>query len=181
MGRRFDNWSEVFSTVVPVRTIAALEVVGGVFGGAVMLGTLARVVAHVESEQPTPPTVVLLLALLLALNVFAIVAGVLLWRGHRYGAVLSAGIQWAQLLQVHVPAFSYRYVLGAAVGVWITCCSDFGLFWQSAFQSAISIGGTGSFAPTFSINAVAVAVLMVLVRHQNRLEEALELPPRGSV
>ena len=92
-----------------LRVIAALEMVGGVFGFGFLMWWL--LVSPIDG-----PTSALLL-LMLAINALSFVAGVALWSGSRVGRALSIIVQTIQLPKIISQQFVFMFSFG--LDVWV--------------------------------------------------------------
>jgi hypothetical protein len=170
MGDRFDRVAASFASVLPIRVIAAAEVVAGAYGIVALVDQVGRLVAAQPNRRVAVFT---LFTLLLLLNLLCVTAGMMLWRGARHGALLSAAVQWAQLLQVYSPAVTYVFVVGGALSFYIAW-PRVGYLISYGNQSHITLNSSEDTPVACAINLVAAAILMVLVRHQNQLDETAE-------
>lgn len=165
---RFDRWSQGLASVVPVRAIAAAEIVGGVYTILALGNPMIELYRRGELAS-AKAKFFYVVGTLYGLSVVAIIAGILLWRSHPRGALLSTFVQYAQLVQVQLPHFTFIYVLGAALGIEFTSNGGVEVFLNWSTHSRISVLPSTSVS-TISVNLLAVAMLMVLVVFQDRLE-----------
>jgi hypothetical protein len=86
------------------RLIAALEVVGGISGIAFLAWELSQI--------PVSGGTLLAAAVVLSIYVFSLVAGVLLWWGHRWGRLASIIVQAIQLPKIVTPALIFNMCFG---------------------------------------------------------------------
>ena len=97
------------------KAIAALEIVGGLVGGFVVVARLG--------PQPTPAALAIGAAFFVVF-LLAILAGVMLWRDTRLGRILSIVVQFAQLPKVWSVPFAFTVgfvgrVLGPFKHAWV--------------------------------------------------------------
>jgi hypothetical protein len=91
------------------RTIAAFEIVGGVAGPAIVVTELARI--------GFPPDATRLGAVLIAIYLLSLFAGVTLWLDRRCGYSASALVQLVQALKFAGPSFALMLSFGFDVAL----------------------------------------------------------------
>jgi hypothetical protein len=93
-----------------LRGVAILEIVGGVIGIAASLWYI-----YLVTVQSPHWLLYLFITVFLGLYSLSIVGGILLWRLHRLGFLLSRLTQALQVIGFTHPIFSYSYVVGGAI------------------------------------------------------------------
>ena len=86
------------------RVIAGLQIVGGIFG----IGFIALELSYIRVNAAT----LLIAIIVLLIYVFSLVAGVLLWRDHRWGRPASIIVQAIQLPKLLSPILIFNICLG---------------------------------------------------------------------
>src|SRR5688572_170945 len=99
------------------RIIAALEVIGGVFGVGIILWDIAgRLVDWFTFA---------LAGVVFGIYLFSIVAGVLLWRNRRAGRVASIFVQLLQLFKLVSPPLTFSISIGFDFYVFLQATENF--------------------------------------------------------
>jgi hypothetical protein len=86
------------------RVIGGIEIVGGVSGVAILSWEMSQVQIN--------PILLLLALFLYSLYLLSFVAGVLLWRDHKWGRIASIIVQAAQLPKIFTPIIIFNICFG---------------------------------------------------------------------
>jgi hypothetical protein len=101
------------------RAVAACEIVGGISGTAFLLWELANTSVNIAT--------MFIAAVILLIYVFSLIAGLLLWRDHRWGRLSSIIVQAIQLPKIASPAVIFNICIGLDLYPYLMV-SNYGFF-----------------------------------------------------
>jgi hypothetical protein len=152
---------------VPIRIIAVLEMLGGLFG---MVSTSWAIVTQTSNIFSIVIGMVEVL-----IDVFAVVAGIALWAETSFGRKASLAIQLIQLPKITSPAIIFMFSFG--FDVWVHA-SPFGVV---GFQTSVSFNQLVLNLPNstvdFGVSLTAIIALAILKKYEPRSRVLGRLPP----
>gem|GEM_PF-2465127 len=151
---------------IPIRTIAVLEILGGLFS----FGFIAWAMV----TQPSNIVSAIIGAIALIIDITAVVAGVALWRGTAFGRKASMAIQAIQLPKIVSPIMIFIFSFG--FDLWLhASASGFGI--QTAFFGSNQLFFNVENVPgDIGISVTAIIALVILNKFQPVVRET-PLPP----
>jgi len=152
---------------IPIRTIAVLEIIGGLFS----LGFIGWAVV----TQPSDIGSRIIGFIALVIDVSAIVAGVTLWRGTSFGRKASMAIQAIQLPKIVSPTMIFIFSFG--FDLWLhASASGFGI--QTAFFGSNQLFlNVENVQGDIGISITAIIALVILNKFQPVAPASAPLPP----
>ena len=151
---------------IPIRTIAVLEIIGGLFS--------LCFIGWAVATQPSNVASVMIGAIALIIDITAVVAGVALWRGTAFGRKASMAIQAIQLPKIVSPIMIFIFSFG--FDLWLhASASGFGI--QTAFFGSNQLFFNVENVPgNIGISVTAIIALVILNKFQPAVHET-PLPP----
>ena len=165
---------------VPIRIIAVLQIIGGLFIVAI---TGWELVTQTSSAVHQIAGIFAILIALLEsfVAIFAVVAGITLWRGTSFGRRASMAVQAIQLPKIISPALIFMFSFG--FDFWLHASSSF-LGFQTVFfgNNQIFIGvGVQDMPVDLGVSVTAIIALVVLKKFKpvarTSLRPSPPLPP----
>ena len=151
---------------IPIRTIAVLEILGGLFS--------LCFVGWAVVTQPSNIASTIIGAIALIIDITAVVAGVALWRGSAFGRKASMAIQAIQLPKIVSPIMIFLFSFG--FDLWLHASAS-GLGIQTAFFGSNQLFLNVENAPgDIGISVTAIIALVILNKFQPMVRET-PLPP----
>ena len=142
------------------RTVAVFEMIGGLLGVVIILPSLGLQVVLVLSGV-VGPVWLLVSILFLILYLLCFVAGLLLWKKDARGVILSKLIQALQITQLTTAGFSYQFVAGFGVTLFIAS-TRLGIEFQ---LPSLDVGRVSQSEPFFlGVNIIALVILAYLFK-----------------
>ena len=151
---------------IPIKTIAVLEIIGGVFN--------LCFIGWAVVTQPSNLASMIIGAVALIIDIAAVVAGVTLWRGTAFGRKASMAIQAIQLPKIVSPIMIFIFSFG--FDLWLhASASGFGI--QTAFFGYNQLFFNVENVPgDIGISVTAIIALVILNKFQPVVSER-PLPP----
>ena len=153
------------------RIIAAIEIIAGVIGAALILMTSVKFMQHLaESNALMITAVILIFVLFLYLFIMAIYAGIKLWQDQAKGYKWSKILQFLQIPMLQTKAISYSFTLGLKllVGLILPSAANMTsrLSWGigADVNYHLSVANQNLPAHAFGINLIAIAFLIILIK-----------------
>ena len=156
-----------------IRVIAVLEIIGGIFGVALIAWVLVASRFH--------PHVIILAPVYIAIDVMSFVAGVKLWRGRPGGRTASIIIQIIQLPKIVSPALVFMFSFGLDAFVHLLVGADF-VHYGLEFRF-LAVNQLGFYVPSapvdFGVSITAWVFLVMLLKYKpgKAPETAIPTPP----
>ena len=153
---------------VPIRTIAALQIIGGLWGMAFIGWAIATQTSDIFSTSIGMGEILV--------DVFGVVAGVTLWRGTSFGRRASMAIQVIQLPKIISPTIVFMFTFG--FDLWVHASPPvFGIQFTVFGNNQVFLNVPN--APVdFGISITAIIALVILKKYKPAGRTSLEpLPP----
>lgn len=142
------------------RTVAVFEMIGGLLGVVIILHSLGLQVVLVLSGV-VGPVWLLVSILFLILYLLCLVAGLLLWKKDARGVILSKLIQALQITQLTTAGFSYQFVAGFGVTLFIAS-TRLGIEFQ---LPSLDVGRVSQSEPfSLGVNIIALFIFAYLFK-----------------
>lgn len=161
---------------VPIRIIAALQIIGGLFTLAIMGWKLVTQTSGAVTQ--TASIFVVLIALAESIiDVFATVAGIMLWRGTSFGRKTSMAVQAIQLPKIISPALIFMFSFG--FDFWLHASSSaFGFQTAIIGNNQIFIGvGVQDVPVDLGVSVTAIIALVILNKYKPAATSVHPSPP----
>jgi hypothetical protein len=157
---------------VPIRIIAILEIIGGLFGMVFVIWAMIHQTSNIFSRMIGIVEVLI--------EILAVVAGTALWAETSFGRKASLAIQLIQLPKITSPAIIFMFSFG--FDVWVHASSD-GVV---GIQTSVSFNQLFLNVPNapvdFGISITAIIALAILKKYEppSRALGPLPPPPPGN-
>ena len=161
---------------VPIRIIALLQIIGGLFTMTFLAWTLASQTSALVTEMRGIISGAIMIGEL-CIDIFAVVSGVTLWRGTSFGRKASIAIQVIQLPKISFPSIIFMFSFG--FDLWVYVSSSIVGFQTSFFGSnQIFLMVQNLPVSGFGISVTAIIALVILNKYKPAVRTALgPLPP----
>jgi len=159
---------------VPIRIIALFQIIGGLFTMTFLAWTFVRQTSALATQMRGIMSGVIMIGEIF-IDIFAVVAGVTLWRGTQFGRKASIAIQAIQLPKISFPAIIFMFSFG--FDLWVYATPSVVGFQTAFFGSNQIFLGVENLQGGFGVSVTAIIALVILNRYKPTARTALRPSP----